>query len=105
MNEREQRGLVIAALCKLNKNENGWMVPSQSCEKIYCVNVQEQTCDCPDHQTRGCKCKHLFAVEFTMKREMDSQGNIRETKTLTFTEKVTVKRDWAVYNGCGLSPP
>src|ERR1022692_4757649 len=71
MNEREQRGLVIAALCKLNKNEKGWLVPSQSCEKIYCVNIQEQTCDCPDHQTRGCKCKHLYAVEFTMKRETD----------------------------------
>jgi transposase len=98
MNEREQRGLVIAALCKLNKTEKGWLVPSQSGEKIYNVNPANQTCDCPDHETRGCKCKHLYAVEFTMKREMDSHGNITETKTLTFVEKKTYKQNWPVYN-------
>ena len=35
MNEREQRGLVIAAVCKLSKTEAGWLVPSQAGEKIY----------------------------------------------------------------------
>jgi transposase len=98
MNDREERGLVIAALCKLNKDEKGWMVPSQSGEKIYHVNPSAKTCTCMDHTERGVKCKHLYAVEFTLKREMDSEGNITETKTLTFTEKVTYKQNWPVYN-------
>jgi len=28
MDAREQRGLVIAALCKLNKKDGVWLVPS-----------------------------------------------------------------------------
>jgi hypothetical protein len=38
MNAREERGIVIAALCKLNHDEKGWLVPSQSCAKIYQVS-------------------------------------------------------------------
>jgi transposase len=98
MNAREEKGLVIAALCKLNRDEKGWLVPSQAGEKIYRVNIQAQTCDCMDHTERGTKCKHIYAAEFTFKRETDINGNIIETKTMTFTEKVTIKRDWAVYN-------
>ncbi|MSQ93295.1 MAG: IS4/IS5 family transposase [Gemmataceae bacterium] len=99
MNEREQRGLVIAALCKLNHNENGWQVPSQSGDMIYTVNLQMQTCTCPDHQTRACKCKHIYAADFTLNRETDREGNVIETKTMTFTEtKKTYKQNWPVYN-------
>src|ERR1019366_4585605 len=98
MNAREERGLVIAALCKLNHDENGWLVPSQSGEKIYRVSVTAQTCDCQGHVERGCKCKHIYAAEFVLKRETDVNGNVIETKTISFTEKVTIKRDWSVYN-------
>ena len=97
MDAREQRGLVIAALCKLNQTPDGWLVPSQSGEKVYKVNVQAQTCTCPDHQEAGFKCKHLYAVEFTLKRETDRDGNVIETKTLTFTEKKTYTQNWPVY--------
>lgn len=99
MNPREQRGLVIAALCKLNKTNEGWLVPSQSgAERIYRVNVEAQTCTCPDHQEAGFKCKHLYAVEFTMKREVASDGTVTETKSITFTEKKVYRQDWPAYN-------
>src|SRR4051794_20384639 len=99
MEAREQRGLVIAALCKLNKTDEGWLVPSQSgAERIYRVNVQAQTCTCPDHLEAGFKCKHLYAVEFTIKREVHTDGSVTETKSVTFTEKVTYKQDWPAYN-------
>src|SRR5438045_1438856 len=98
MNAREERGLVIAALCKLNRTKDGWLVPSQSSAATYTVNIQAQTCTCPDHQEAGFKCKHLHAVEFTMKREVDSEGNVTETRTMTFTEKVSYKQDWPKYN-------
>jgi transposase len=98
MNAREERGLVIAAMRKLNHDEKGWLVPSQSGEKIYRVSVTAQTCDCPDHCERGVKCKHIYAAEFVLKRETDVNGNIVETKTMTFTEKVTYKQNWPAYN-------
>src|SRR5438128_499874 len=98
MNAREERGLVIAAMCKLNKTPGGWLVPSQSGQQIYTVNPEAQTCTCPDHLEGGFKCKHLYAVEFTMKREVAADGTVTETKSITFTEKVTYKQDWPAYN-------
>jgi hypothetical protein len=75
MNAREERGLVIADLCKL-KYENGeWVVPSQSgAERLYRVNPTAGTCTCPDHSENGFKCKHVYTVEFTMKRESVCAG-------------------------------
>ncbi len=98
MNAREERGLVIAALCKLNKTPGGWIVPSQSGVGLYTVDVDKQTCTCPDHQEAGFKCKHLFAVEITLKRECHPDGTVIETKTVTLTEKMTYKQNWPAYN-------
>jgi transposase len=99
MNAREERGLVIAAVCKLNKTPEGWLVPSQTNgETIYRVDPVKQTCTCPDHAEAGHKCKHIYAVEFTLKREYNPDGTVTDTRTLTFTEKVTYKQDWPAYN-------
>ena len=97
MNAREERGLVIAALCKLNHTPDGWLVPSQQSAVIYTVNVNKQTCTCPDHEN-GNKCKHIYAVEFTMKREVATDGTITETKSIIFTEKKVYTQDWSAYN-------
>ena len=99
MDAREQRGIIIAALCKLNRTKEGWLVPSQSgAERIYRVSAEQQTCTCPDHQESGFKCKHIWAVEITMKREYRADGTIIETKSMTFTEKKTYKQNWPAYN-------
>ncbi len=98
MNEREQRGLIIAALCKLNRTGGGWLVPSQSGEKIYQVNPAAQTCTCPDYTEGGHKCKHIYAVEIVMKREVAADGTVTETRSITLTEKKTYKQDWPAYN-------
>src|SRR5437660_5579969 len=99
MNAREERGLIIAAVCKLNHTpDGGWLVPSQSGDKIYTVNAERQTCTCPDHQEAGFKCKHLYAVEFVIQRELFADGTVNVTETVTFTQRVTYKQPWAAYN-------
>jgi transposase len=99
MEARQQRGIVIAAMCKLNKTPDCWLVPSQSKgETIYRVDPSAQTCSCPDHTDAGHKCKHLFAVECVMKRETRPDGTTIETKSITFTEKKTYKQNWPAYN-------
>jgi hypothetical protein len=86
-------------VCKLNRTPQGWLVPSQSKgETIYQVNPEKKTCTCPDHQEAGFKCKHLYAVEITAKREVHADGSITNTRSMTFTEKVTYKQDWPAYN-------
>jgi transposase len=101
--EREQRGLRIAATCKLTKKGQVWLVPSQSGHGRYAVSPDPESphCSCPDHETRGLKCKHLFAVEFAMKREQHDDGSMTVTQTVTVTEtinKPTYPQDWPAYN-------
>jgi len=99
MDGREQRGLAIAALCRLNHQEFGWLVPSQSrTDTQYLVDPERGTCTCPDHKEHGHVCKHVHAVRFTLKREMNKDGTITESKTLTFTEEKTYTQNWPVYD-------
>jgi transposase len=101
ISEREQRGLAIAALCRINKQDDGlWVVPSQSGAGKYHVRHGEGGCHCtcPDFETRGMKCKHIYAVEYTIEREVHGDGSETLTKTMTIVEKVTYKQDWPAYN-------
>ncbi|MGA2158861.1 MAG: transposase [Dehalococcoidia bacterium] len=96
MDAREERGLVIAATSKIEKNKLGWKVPSQSGNGSYVVNLDhgEPFCTCPDFETRHLPCKHIHAVEYVIQRETKPDG------TVTYTEaiKVTYNQEWHTYN-------
>ncbi|MGI9071931.1 MAG: transposase [Bryobacteraceae bacterium] len=97
MDGREQRGLEIAGQVKLSRDGSGWVVPSQGGKGInYTVDMKGDTptCSCPDHATRRVKCKHIFAVEFSIQRETRLDG----TTTVTKTVRVTYAQDWPAYN-------
>ena len=94
---REQRGLVIAATCKIKQQGDVWTVPSQSGEQVHRVNLKRQNCTCADHQDLGLKCKHLYAVEFVMQRELFDKKPIDE-EAVTFTPKPTYRQNWKAYN-------
>jgi len=104
MDPRQQRGLVIAATQKLIQKGKVWLVPSQTGNgKKYtvCPDPEAPFCSCPDHEETGGKCKHLYAVEFVMKRDVAPDGTVTETRTYTVTEKkVYRQQDWPVYNLC-----
>jgi transposase len=98
MDKREERGIIIAALTKLQRKGNTWIVPSQSGnDKKYIVDPAKKTCSCPDHE-EGHHCKHLYAVEITIKRELSSDGSVTETRSITFTEKKKYTQNWPKYN-------
>jgi transposase len=104
MDPRQQRGLVIAATQKLTQKGKVWIVPSQTGNgKKYtvCPDPDSPFCSCPDHEETGGKCKHLYAVEFVMRRDVAKDGTITETRTYTVTEKkVYRKPEWPLYNLC-----
>jgi transposase len=99
---RQQRGMEIAATAKIIRKGGAWMVPSQSGKGRYTVIPHNDAphCSCPDHETRGVKCKHLFAVEYVMLREENSDGSATVTETLTVSETVrkTYPQNWSAYN-------
>jgi transposase len=101
MDPREQRGIVIAATVKLAECHGVWVVPSQTgSDKRYMVDPRKGTCTCPDHQETGFKCKHLHAVEFTVRRELRPDGSVVEQRTFTWTEEKTTypQPSWSAYN-------
>jgi transposase len=99
---RQQRGLAIAAVCKITQPKQGeWSVPSQSGMGRYKVSLGDAPhCTCPDHETRACKCKHIFAVEYMLKRETNSDGSttVTESLTVTATKRTTYSQNWPAYN-------
>ena len=97
---REQRGLRIAALCKLTKKDGVWLVPSQSGKGKYkvCPDPTNPHCNCPDHETSGKKCKHIFAVEFVIQRKRNRDGSETVTDSVKITERKSYPQKWAAYN-------
>src|ERR1051325_860919 len=69
MDPRQHKGLEIAALSKINRKGNTYLVPSQSGNGQYKVKLGPDECACPDFQTNHAKCKHLYAVEYMLQRE------------------------------------
>ncbi len=103
MTPREERGLVIAATKRITrKDESTWIVPSQNGTAKYTVrpSAEKPYCSCPDHDALGIKCKHLFAVEFVIQRELFPDGTETVTQTVKVQEKIrkTYKQDWPAYN-------
>lgn len=93
MEAREQRGLGIAATKKLKRKGRLWVVPSQGGTGSYVVDPKAPACSCPDFEDRRETCKHLFAVEYTVRRESKLGG-----ATVTETVKVIYSQDWPAYN-------
>jgi len=103
MCEREQRGILIAATSRITKKGGVWLVPSQSKagdRYTVCPDADAPHCSCPDHETRGVKCKHIFAVEFVIKRESSPDGTETIVRQATVTETVrkTYPQKWSAYN-------
>jgi transposase len=103
---RKQKGLEIAATAKIIKKGNSWSIPSQSGKGRHTVRLQAKDlfCTCADYETNGCKCKHIYAVEFVRQR-----GTKRTTKSSTdrpITHGLghkTYSQDWRAYNAAQTS--
>jgi len=93
---REQRGILIAQKYRIRRTDKGYEVPSQFNTGKYLVKVRydHSECNCPDYETRRQKCKHIFAVEYTLEKEIDNEGNT----IITHTIKKTYPQNWKSYN-------
>lgn len=102
MEPREIKGLEIAAKTKLTRKgkSNIWLVPSQSgLQEKYSVALDSDkpSCTCRDHEFTNDRCKHIFAVEYTIQREQTADGAIITTETVRVTRK-TYTQNWPAYN-------
>jgi transposase len=103
MDIRQQKGHLIAQKATIKRDGHLYLVPSQSGHGKYKVDPQAQTCSCPDHEYTGSKCKHLFAVEYTIEKIEKTRTTVTENGKTTTTETVkvtrkTYKQEWPAYN-------
>src|SRR5271157_2084316 len=78
---REERGLRIAEAKEPQVNcveQNFYTVKSQSRNGEYVVFKvdQEWACECPDNRFRRVKCKHIFAVETSIRMKEQVRKNV-----------------------------
>jgi transposase len=101
MEPRQERGLQIANRCYIGQQNGFWLVPSQSGQGRYRVlDGERPTCTCPDYETRGERCKHIYAVEYIVEFRRNSDGlqMTRETLQVTKTVRPTYPQNWPAYN-------
>jgi transposase len=107
METRQRKGHEIAATCRIDESDGRYVVPSQNGggSRYYVSLKPYPRCSCPDYEARAMRCKHIFAVEFTIERqsrvEVESDGEtqtVTETVTVTATKRVTYKQEWPAYN-------
>lgn len=97
MEVRQQRGLEIAALYKIERKGDHYVVPSQSGKGTYKVKTapDPDNCTCPDFLATHAKCKHVFAVEFTLQRETPSTPQV--IPEIPLREKKLYRQNWPAY--------
>jgi transposase len=102
---RKQRGLEIAAVARIEKDGKFYLVPSQTNPRATKYKVWRNpakpvyTCNCPDHETRRCNCKHIYAVQYFLRREDHADGSTTVTEQITVTKtRKTYAQDWPAYN-------
>ena len=94
---REERGKLLAKSTRIVKTPFGWRVTSQTNKsRDYMVRFIHDSpkCSCPDCELRHKKCKHIYAVEFYIKQEIDQEGKITQTKGV----KISYSQDWKAYD-------
>ena len=94
----KQRGLQIAALARIDREGDTYIVPSQTDPRHPKYRVQygeTPTCNCPDFETRGCRCKHIYAVQYVIQREQHPDGSTTVTESVTVTStRKSYRQDW-----------
>jgi transposase len=98
---RRQNGLEIAATTKIVGKRGAWVVPSQSGKGRHTVSFRSKSphCTCPDHETSGGKCKHIFAVEFVRRRgRKQNDATIRNVMAIQQAARKVYPQNWRAYN-------
>jgi hypothetical protein len=84
----------LATSRRITQTDTSWIVPSQSGKGKYTVDPTLKRCTCPDYELRRTKCKHIYAVEYSISKTTNDKGETTVTKTV----KITYRQDWPAYN-------
>lgn len=99
---RQGRGLDIAAAARITRKGSRWFVPSQSGSGRYTVTLHSKRphCTCPDYETTGRECKHIYAVKFALRWPQEDMRQVVEAELDEDRprERKTYPQQWRAYN-------
>jgi superfamily II helicase len=80
-NGRKERGLDIvnrkeSQISRIDHATYKVLSQSGNGEYVVCLSEDEWRCECPDHVYRRVKCKHIWAVEFSLKMREQVRKNV-----------------------------
>jgi transposase len=99
MDTRQHKGLEIAALFKIERKGEFYIVPSQTDNRTrYKVQAGQQldNCTCQDFLNYQTKCKHIYAVEFVRQRENPTQQS-QQIAEVPIRAKTAYTQNWPAY--------
>jgi transposase len=98
-NARQQRAEQVAT-SRIEVTSRGYMVPSQSGNGRYTVQLQpEPTCTCDDYETRRLPCKHILGLQLWLERiDLTKDPEPVCTDPQPKVKRPTYKQDWPAYN-------
>jgi transposase len=98
VNLRELKGLEIAARTRIIWRDGAWLVPSQSGQGKYRVQLSPgvSTCTCEDFQLRQEPCKHIYAVRLAQERDRGEKAPPIDTEVVP--KRPTYPQNWPAYN-------
>lgn len=105
LSPREIAGLQIAAMARLRRRGEFWLVPSHGQGRggsPHKVRPHPTTphCSCPDHTLHGGKCKHIYAVEYARQRENAVANDPHDEAEIPVAPppRKTYPQAWKAYN-------
>ena len=106
---REDRGKAIAEKDGQIKriDDNSYKVKSQSTDAVYTVTSTEigWKCTCPDHTSRGVKCKHIWGIEisYAIRKEVRKNVTIQQivVSDCLYCHSANIKKDGIRHNKSG----
>src|SRR5687768_9400100 len=98
MDPREAKGLEIAAKCRIDRDGDTWLVPSQSKRGRYKVRLAAgaESCTCDDFGLVGQPCKHVFAARIVAERERT--GDDSPIDIVPVPKRPTYPQNWPLYD-------
>jgi hypothetical protein len=101
MDPRQERGLDIATNARITRKGSRWFVPAENGAGRYTVTLHSASphCTCPDHETTGRECKHIYAVQWALRWKREDLRNIeRVDRDDGRGERKTYPQNWRAYN-------
>jgi hypothetical protein len=98
INKREASGQILALTRKVLRivNSDTFYCHSESKDVWYFIRYESsfEYCSCLDQSMRHIRCKHLYAVEYSIRKNTLQEIEKLPLNEIRYPQKITATKDW-----------